>query len=386
VYLRYRLQPSPDAYLTFFIGADITMSAHSRRRLPISCEPCRVRKIRCPRDGPACGTCIRRRVPVEHCVYSRQPQIPSRRQPQQSQSQSQAQPGGNRSLSPVAPLQPRHQGLTGEPNADLVARIEKLEQLLHAKNQEPETASPLPNAPQLDSDVEVRQRSEPATAFATGTLIPSASGHVRFLPVTSGRRIFNRVSRDDPCLSQDSTMIDTPIGPYPFGEHDAENRPNLLAKLPPTEYCNQLKDLYFQSIAPVGSITPDIIRVKSNKKKLFPILHSPTFHEQYRQFSNDPDQASLAWIALLFTLLGTAVLALENDSPLLKSLSRKPTPWDRVTELSDRYYTAATSGCGHPSRARPTGAELRLYAWGQLIGCSYQSAAQFCPPPGSHSS
>ncbi|KAJ5207248.1 hypothetical protein N7491_002121 [Penicillium cf. griseofulvum] len=119
------------------------------------------------------------------------------------------------------------------------------------------------------------------------------------------------------------------------------DRPNLLAKLPPTEYCNQLKDLYFQSIAPVGFLTPDIIRVKSNKKKLFPILHSPTFHERYRQFSKDPDQASLAWIALLFTILGTAVLALENDSPLLKNLSRKPTPWDRVTELSERYYTAA---------------------------------------------
>ncbi|KGO67301.1 Transcription factor, fungi [Penicillium expansum] len=119
-------------------------------------------------------------------------------------------------------------------------------------------------------------------------------------------------------------MIDTPSGPYPFGEHDAENKHNLLAKLPPTEYCNQLKDLYFQSIAP-----------------LFPILHSPTFHERYRRFSKDPDQASLAWLALLFTILGTAVLALENDSPLLKTLSRKLTPWDRVTELSERYYTAA---------------------------------------------
>ncbi|KAJ5964702.1 uncharacterized protein N7479_004578 [Penicillium vulpinum] len=119
-------------------------------------------------------------------------------------------------------------------------------------------------------------------------------------------------------------MIDTPSGPYPFGEHDAENRPNLLAKLPPTEYCDQLKDLYFQSIAP-----------------LFPILHSPTFHERYRQFSKDPDQASLAWLALLFAILGTAVLALENDSLLLKNLSRKPTFLDRVTELSERYYTAA---------------------------------------------
>lgn len=59
-------------------------------------------------------------------------------------------------------------------------------------------------------------------------------------------------------------MIDTPSGPYPFGEHDAENRPNLLAKLPPTEYCNQLKDLYFHSIAPVGFLSTAIIRLTEN--------------------------------------------------------------------------------------------------------------------------
>ncbi|KAJ5617421.1 hypothetical protein N7537_002535, partial [Penicillium hordei] len=152
-----------------------------------------------------------------------------------------------------------------------------------------------------------RQRSEPATAFATSTLIPSASGHVRSLPVTSGRRIFHRVSQEGPFSSQESAMIDTPNGPFPFGEHDVENRHNLLAKLPPTEYCNQLKDLYLKSIAP-----PYVSRT-----------------------------ASLAWLALLFTILGTAVLTLENDSPLLGTLSRKPTPWDRVTELSERYYTAA---------------------------------------------
>ncbi|KAF4760920.1 hypothetical protein HAV15_007482 [Penicillium sp. str.  len=292
------------------------MSAHhTRQRLPISCEPCRVRKIRCPRDGPACGTCIRRRVPLEQCVYStrRNPRIPSQPQPEPQQFQPQPRSLENRSSCPDAPVEQRYEGVAGEPNADLVARIEKLEKLLHAKNKNQETEQekaqetvpPPPNVPQLDLEVEGRRISEPVTAIATGTLIPSASGHVRFLPVTSGRRIFHRVSQESPFPSQESAMIDTPSGPFPFGEHDAENRHNLLAKLPPTEYCNQLKDLYFKSIAP------------------------------------DPDQASLAWLALLFTILGTSVLALENDSPLLKTLSRRPTPWDRVTELSERYYTAA---------------------------------------------
>lgn len=252
------------------IGADIPMSVHhTRQRLPISCEPCRVRKIRCPRDGPACGTCVRRRVPLEQCVYStrRNPQIPSQPQPQQFQPRARSLE--DRSSCPDTPVQQRYEGVAGEPNADLVARIEKLEKLLHAKNKHQETEQgkaqetvpPPPNVPQLDSEVEGRRISEPVTTIATGTLIPSASGHVRFLPVTSGRRIFHRVSQEGPFPSQESAMIDTPSGPFPFGEHDAENRHNLLAKLPPTEYCNQLKDLYFKSIAPVGFLTPDIIKV-----------------------------------------------------------------------------------------------------------------------------
>jgi hypothetical protein len=49
----------------------------------------------------------------------------------------------------------------------------------------------------------------------------------------------------------------------------------------------------------------------------------------------------LEWLALLFTILGTAVLALGHNSRLLETLSRKTTPWDRVTDLSGRYYTAA---------------------------------------------
>lgn len=164
------------------ISADIPMSVHhTRQRLPISCEPCRVRKIRCPRDGPACGTCVRRRVPLEQCVYStrRKPQISSQPQPQQFQPRARSLE--DRSSCPDTPVQQRYEGVAGEPNADLVARIEKLEKLLHAKNKHQETEQgkaqetvpPPLNVPQLYSEVEGRRISEPVTTITTGTLIPS---------------------------------------------------------------------------------------------------------------------------------------------------------------------------------------------------------------------
>ncbi|KAJ5623666.1 hypothetical protein N7490_012271, partial [Penicillium lividum] len=115
-------------------------------------------------------------------------------------------------------------------------------------------------------------RSPPPKASA-GILIPSTSGHVRFLPVTSSWRIIQRGSQDGTFPNQESAVTDTPIGPYHFGEHDTENQPNLLAKLPPAEYCDQLKDIYFRSFAP-----------------LFPVLHGPTFHSQYSEFSETPNK------------------------------------------------------------------------------------------------
>ncbi|KAL3471424.1 hypothetical protein BJX99DRAFT_266743 [Aspergillus californicus] len=277
-----------------------------RQRLPVSCEPCRVRKIRCPRDTPPCGTCVRRHVAADQCVYSTRERAPISSQRQRNQSQ------GNDVASLDSHVRPSSHDPAAERSADLVNRIEKLEQLLHAKNQQ-DTAP----------DPELVERG-PEPPAGTGTLISSTSGHVRFLPMTSGWRIVHRAAQEGSLLSPENTITDTPSGPYPFGEHDTENRPNLLAKLPPTNYCDQLKDVYFQSFAP-----------------LFPILHSPTFHDRYGQFCKDPDQVSLEWLALLFTILGTAVLALEHDSPMLEALSRRPTPWDRVTELSERYYTAA---------------------------------------------
>lgn len=220
------------------------------RRLPVSCEPCRTRKIRCSRDNPPCGTCIRRRVPPEQCVYK-------------NSRQSQQPPESGSGSSPAR-----------QSNAELIARIERLEHSLQTKNQPQEPPCPT-SVPQLDP--------ESVTTFAsgtndttgttgitgtTGTLILSGSGHVRFLPITSSWRVLHRASQGNSFPDQDSAVTDTPSGPYPFGEHDAENRPNLLAKLPPTEYCDQLKDQYFQSFAPVSFLpAPNIIIIMRVAKR-----------------------------------------------------------------------------------------------------------------------
>lgn len=50
---------------------------------------------------------------------------------------------------------------------------------------------------------------------------------------------------------------------------------------------------------------------------------------------------SLAWLALLFVVLGTAVSALPSESHLLHDLSRSATTVSKMADLSERYRSLA---------------------------------------------
>ncbi|KAI1125927.1 fungal-specific transcription factor domain-containing protein [Nemania abortiva] len=41
-----------------------------RRKIPLACEPCRERKIRCDGSKPVCSACQRRGFSLEHCLYT----------------------------------------------------------------------------------------------------------------------------------------------------------------------------------------------------------------------------------------------------------------------------------------------------------------------------
>jgi hypothetical protein len=71
------------------------------------------------------------------------------------------------------------------------------------------------------------------------------------------------------------------------------------------------------------------------------MLHDPTFHHQYRQFQQEPESVSLSWLALLFTVLATGVLALDSQNDILAELSRRSTASQKVAELTERYRSAA---------------------------------------------
>lgn len=83
------------------------------------------------------------------------------------------------------------------------------------------------------------------------------------------------------------------------------------------------------------------IRQQTKNGQLFHILHDLTFEAEYQQFRHDAGSVSTSWLALLFTILGIAVTALNDDDPLLSDLGREKTVSRNIKVLSARYRSAA---------------------------------------------
>lgn len=266
----------------------------SSKRIPISCENCRQRKIRCITSSyqAPCDTCLRRGY-ASSCRFRRQDSYDPRG-------------SGPERLVDVSALE------------DLLRQNIAVTGALLSKRNETRLPSPdsSPGAlPHLDA---VERRGTPEPARQSGRLVTTPSNHVRFVP-TNG--------------SGDSDLIDAMHGStpdcstgFPFFEL---SRPSgvseeLLDMLPPLPQVEELKSVYFQVFSP-----------------LFHVLHDPTFHARYEEFKQDPRSVSLSFLALLFVILSLSVTALDDDNPLLRDLGRDPSPGENIRSLSAKYRGAA---------------------------------------------
>ncbi|GAT30344.1 C6 zinc finger domain protein [Aspergillus luchuensis] len=265
-----------------------TSSRSSSKRIPISCQACRSRKIRCSRDGRPCQTCVRRGLGAEDCIYLGQPRLSS------------------------------EHALTAESagQTHLLARIRDLEELLQRQAQSHSSASVSPqNSPSatgsfLESDrgVEVKPSNLRSPLLITLALF-------RALHLDTFGSSLPSVDSEIPDESND---LQIPLA------KNSVSREELVAILPPRRYCDALKNVYFQVFSP-----------------MFHILHDLTFEAEYQQFCHDSSSVTTAWIALLFAILGIAVTALEDDEPLLSDLGREKTVTRNIKILSSRYRSAS---------------------------------------------
>lgn len=209
--------------------------------MPLSCEPCRDRKIRCPTrtsygNGP-CETCIRRGIPPSDCIYLRD--VLGRR-------------GSTRPRRSRSPYQSTE-------DSELVERINRLEKLLESRvnaqdapDHERADVNPLPS-PESTRDATVPSSSPTfADASPYGCLVRTESGHERFVPSIARS---SSALRGNPFTRQLEPGFDNyaaePEMPFSTAK---KTREDFLATLPPQSQCDRVKNIYFTVYAPVSPL------------------------------------------------------------------------------------------------------------------------------------
>jgi Fungal specific transcription factor domain/Fungal Zn(2)-Cys(6) binuclear cluster domain len=268
------------------------MLAHDIKRMPVSCENCRRRKIRCHGRQVPCDTCVRRGR-ASSCRYLKDEDIL---------------------------LKGDHQ----DNYVLLLERISRLEDLLKQQIA-------------VSTDVLAQQRlgipgatlltptaaTEPADAGQSrGRLLPISPEHIRYAPfdgfAQSPHELLSQgivhSAHTSPCIPTD----------FPFSPDTAASRQQLLDLLPPMGQCDSLKQIFFDVFAP-----------------LFHVLHDPTFEDYYTKFRDEAGQVPLSFLSLVFVILAIATTALSSDDPLLKDLGHEANTASKLRRITSKYQSAA---------------------------------------------
>jgi hypothetical protein len=281
------------------------------RRLPISCENCRQRKIRCTGSGVPCDTC-RRRGFTSSCHFKRDVE-PFYADIQSNISQETL-------LQRISALERLLQQ-----NIDLTSASINSQQshTLRSPVSDAESGISTDNRPVSCLSALTSDRATPLCDAAgipdhgLGTLITSATGHVRYIP--------SNISCDSTLLGLFHEPIQPPaVSGFPFSFDSTTAHQSLLDMLPPSRQCGELISIFLDVFSP-----------------LFHILHDPTFQSTYTAFQNDPKSSSLAFLGLVFIALGLAVTALDKSHHLLSDLGRESSPAANIRSLAARYRSAA---------------------------------------------
>lgn len=313
------------------------MAPSTTRRMPLSCEPCRERKIRCPRrindgSGP-CGTCTRRGIPPSECIYLRD--IIGRRNTRRIGESSSYQAD----------------------NSELMERIARLERLLQSRVKtgtadafEHSSLSHLPSPDSVLQSALYTESADGTSSFSNfptrpserlpyGVLRRTEAGYERYVPSVASS---SSALWSNPMSRQLETEIDdySKENEMPFST-TSKTTQDFLDTLPPVSQCDRLKGIYFAVFAPVRPVPFILCSILTLILQLFHILHDPTFEAAYSRFQANPDRVPLSWLALLFAVLSVSVMAVPDRDSLLQDLGRRKTTAENMSLLNARYRAAA---------------------------------------------
>ncbi|RYP71862.1 hypothetical protein DL769_004575 [Monosporascus sp. CRB-8-3] len=273
---------------------------HAKRtRVLLSCGPCRNSKLKCDRAAP-CGQCLKKGRP-DACVYAPRPQ-------------------------------------KQKPAKSMAARLKRLEGMVREMI-DTDVALPATSAAGRGTEAgAVAMAGVVGPGAGAGTTTPpgeaaadagglivqgqkatSYVGATHFMAILDDIEDLKNYFEDSDEEEGESPDPYENIGPPEvlFGSRGVlKDKEELLRLLPEKSVIDRLLSRYFDSNSPSQLL---IYSFQSED-----ILHRPTFSKEYNQFWQNPSEAPLHWIALLFIVMGLGVFfssfqaphELERDSSL----------------------------------------------------------------------
>ncbi|KAI1106382.1 hypothetical protein F4804DRAFT_41599 [Jackrogersella minutella] len=284
-----------------------------RRDKPqLSCTPCRRRKVKCDRGTP-CRTCSVRGMAMS-CTY---PDAVSRSSDR-------------------------------DPHATVQDRIRELEALVHvlmqraaAKNSNNVTSAPHPETSAAsaaegspDPGIGASGSGEPSDQ---GTLTNTPAG-VSYVDGAHWTTLLNSISELKDCFQDTGEFTSTfrysnppqatpDFGPQPqllYGRFAQVGKGEILSTLPERPVVDRLISVFF------------------NQVDLHPaILHTAQFIRQYEQFWENPSEAPIMWVGLLFAIMSISILLSLPHADHDPSIQ----PPDRQSAVLVRVYREKVVQC-----------------------------------------
>lgn len=288
--------------------------------MPLSCYPCRTRKLKCNRGAPSCENCVKR-GDTQSCVYA----TPSNRRKSQNSVKGNASPD------------------------DMQNRIDRLEglvlSLMHGgANIDPSTAaaaaeatssrgativalsnadSSPPTRLDRDDDGEMKDDEEDEGGSDVDENLAESLGVLK-VDTDQGKSMYIGQEHWHTLLADVAEVKNF----YASHKKDIENRyhrvmsskpqtaqnsPIFLLSAPPATEIELRAELPAKT-----AITTLVSRYFNSLDTAASIIHGPTFQQQLRAHWQDPSKSSIMWIGLLYSMLCLAMLSYHKvgDEPL----------------------------------------------------------------------
>ncbi|KAI0451811.1 hypothetical protein F5B21DRAFT_485668 [Xylaria acuta] len=258
--------------------------AEKRNRPPLSCEPCRTRKLKCNRNLP-CDSCVKRNK-SSLCHYA-----------------------ANASRGHTGPSKQRNLQDRLNTLENLIASFVSGDTIVRAKTNldkeldldRVETVSPSieqSNKPiQPDSDSSNHGRAEDALTPEAPHLQEAGDGQVNYIDPSHWQSILEDIKEvrehlaiPDQPPPQSATHRVLADASHLFGSIPNATFTEILSSLPPQPKCDKLVSWYFSTQVFISGI-----------------VHPAKFQNEYEDFWKSPSTASPLWASLLFSILSVIV-------------------------------------------------------------------------------